>query len=158
VAYRKAKFNDDQNDDDHNGNSRYSRAGAGEVLAVSPDVTVNISLGSGGPVATQDSAAAEARPPLPLEELKASGAQIAPAPLSPAELSAVTTALPTVAAQAPMAIEQLQAAAVGTAPEPQPLGTLEGVGGPPRPRSPEEIGAEGVLPEPLALEQLGRPG
>jgi hypothetical protein len=125
---------------------------------VSPDVTINISMGSGGAVTSQGAAAAEAHPPLPLEELKASGAQIAPAPLSPAELSAVMTALPTSTAPAPMAIEQLQAATVGSAPEPQPLGTLEGAGGPPTPRPPEEIGAGGVPPEPLALEELGRPG
>jgi hypothetical protein len=128
---------------------------------VNPDVTFHIYIGSGGAVSSQDmvqsAAAAEAPPPLPLDQLQVGGAQIAPAPLSPEGLSAVRVALPVGPAPAPMAIEQLQATTVAIAPEPQPLGTLEGVGGAPMPRSPEELGAVMAAPEPLAPEQLGSP-
>ena len=128
---------------------------------MSPDVTINISIGSGGGVSSQggvqSAAVAEAPPPLPLDQLQISGAQIAPAPLLPEELSSVRTALAAGAPPAPMAIEQLQATTMAIVPEPQPLGTLEGVGGPPAPRSPVEMGAGNTAPEPLAPEQLGTP-
>ena len=63
---------------------------------MSPDVTIHISVGSGGAVtssgASQTAAAAEAPGPLALADLQASGAGTAPAPLPPAELSAATAA------------------------------------------------------------------
>ena len=129
---------------------------------MSPDVSIHISIGSGGAVtsqgAVQGAAAGEAPPPMPLEELQAFGAQNIPAPLSPAELAAVATVLPAGPAPAPMAIETLRATTAVAGPEPQPLGALTGVGAAPTPRPPEEIGAAGAPPEPLALGQLGTPG
>jgi hypothetical protein len=136
---------------------------------VSSDVTIHISVGSGGSVSSQgataqSTAATEPPPPLALEQLQVSGGQSAPVPLSPEELSATTATVSAGSAPRPMAIEQLQAATVASAPEPRPLGALEEGsdsgpfgGAPPRPLSPGEIGAEAAPPGPLSPEELGSP-
>jgi hypothetical protein len=129
---------------------------------VNSGVTITIVVGPGGTATTHEVASSQQAgeggpPPMALENLQSSSAQLAPVPMSPEELSGVQAAASTGAPPPPMAIEQLlMAGGASAAPLPQPYGSLEGIGGAPTPRPLEELGlTTAAVPQPMPLEQLG---
>ena len=113
-----------------------------------PDVTISISFGAGGAVASTSSGRTDDTGPAPMaiESLGAGDSAGAPAPMTEAEMAIAQGRVGSGEPPGPMEIEQLTTAGSSVAPSPEPFGDLQTAGGPPGPLSLDALGlvAQGV--------------